>query len=451
MLALLGVLLGSAVLDVVTGAALFGWGARGAFLALCFVGFRAFSIREYALLTIAVVATLVTWQSRKDPEIILIALDLAAFFGAFIVALTVMREVAARSRSILAVGRYIVMQPAGRRFWSVALGTHFLAVFLNFGAISLMAPMIQNSTIDANGQKDTALERRQLSSMIRGFSWVLLWAPTTLSQAVLLTIFTEATWVDIGPLGIVSAIGFILIGRVYDRWEWRHYPRVITGYQPPVPWRELATICVICSVLIGATLLGRFATGLSIAQILMILAPVVTVAWFLAQEATATAPSARRRLPTFIGLLIPSARGLARSAVALGASGYIGSALGQSLPMGALSDVLDLAAMPGWLFLAMLPVLISLGGQVALSPILLVVLLGEVLSGIPVLPTGQPQIIFALSLGWALSMTSAPNATATLLIASSCHIPPTTLTWVWNLRYGIICYLVSVGIFVLIA
>jgi len=203
--------------------------------------------------------------------------------------------------------------------------------------------------------------------------------------------------------------------------------------------------------LFGATLAGSFASGLTIAQTLMSVAPVVTIVWFLAQEATTRVQAQTSRIMRFLFLLAPSAPGMARSAVALGLSGYIGSALGQSLPVAALTNFLDPGDMPGWLFLAILPLLISIGGQVALSPILLVVLLGEALKGVPTLPTGDTQIVFALSVGWALSMSASPNATATLLISSTCRIPPTTLTWVWNLRYAVICYGAAVAVFTIVA
>lgn len=69
----------------------------------------------------------------------------------------------------------------------------------------------------------------------------------------------------------------------------------------------------------------------------------------------------------------------------------------------------DIAAIPGWIFLAVLPVVISLGGQIALSPILLVVLLGEILRGVDTLPTGQAQIRYVRSVGRALSMMASPE------------------------------------------
>ena len=117
-----------------------------------------------------------------------------------------------------------------------------------------------------------------------------------------------------------------------------------------------------------------------------------------------------RQLATFWPALKGNAPGLARSAIALGLSGFIGRALADVLPMDTLTAQLDFAGVPGWLFLASLPILITLGGQVALSP----------------------------------------TATATLLIAATTNIPPTRLTWGWNLRYGLVCYVVLVVIFAVI-
>lgn len=419
------------------------WISRAAFLCLCCVGLSRFSIREASLMLFACVASIVAFRAGGLP-VLYSGLDLAAFFGAFIAALTVMREIAARSRAIRAVGEYLIRQPAGRRYFSTALGGHVLGVFLNFGAVSLMSPLIQNAARHPDGRVDTALERRQLNALIRGFAWVLMWAPTTLTQAVLLTLFTDVTWQDTLPLGLATGLCFILLGRLYERYEWRGVPRP-DGAVLPVPQMALLSVAMICTGLIGVTLLLAGLFEKTIAQSLMVVAPLVTLVWYLAQRWAAAHAEPLTRI--FVG----AAPGLARSAVALGLSGYIGRTLGRSLPMETLSQWVDLTHVPGWLFLACLPLLITLGGQAALSPILVVVLLGEALRGFEVLPTGQAQIVFALSVGWGLSMMTAPNATATLLISSVTRIPPTTLTWVWNLRFGALCYLGAVGVFLLIA
>ena len=279
---------------------------------------------------------------------------------------------------------------------------------------------------------------------------MILWAPTTLTQAVLLTIFTDVTWAQAAGMGIGTAALFIIVGRLYDWWEWRGAPTHDPSNILPLPSRALAVVIGICAVLIGATTIGSLVFGFSIAQVLLFVAPTVTWAWFLGQDPPMLTGIAHRTGALFTALT-PSAINLARSAVALGVAGYLGRLIGQTLPMEQMAESIGLASWPGWVFLALLPILINLGGQIALSPILIVVLLGEIFRNATALPTGQAEIYFALSVGWALSMTMSPNATATLLISATCRIPPTTLTWGWNLRYGLICYALSVGIFFLIA
>jgi len=145
--------------------------------------------------------------------------------------------------------------------------------------------------------------------------------------------------------------------------------------------------------------------------------------------------------------LSSNAPGLARSAIALGLSGFIGRLLADVLPIETLSAQIDLSGVPGWLFLAALPVAITLGGQIALSPIILVVFIGQVIQTLSVLPADPTNIVFALSAGWALSMFASPNATATLLISATTKLAPTKLTWHWNLKYAAVCYVILVLIF----
>lgn len=434
-----------------TGAAIFAVGAQLAFLALCLVSIPSVTIREVSLLSGAALLTIAVLMTGGDASAIGASLELAAFFAVFIAALTAIRDVAARSRSVLAVGQFLTGQPAGRRFYATALGGHALGVFMNFGAVSLMGPMVQKSTIGLDGTPNPDLERRQISALIRGFAWVILWAPTTLTQALLLTIFTEVSWGDVAWLGLATGALMIGIGRAYDRWEWRGRPLPGPARGQAVPWRALGIVLGVCVALIATTFALSAMSGFTVAQSLIFVAPLISLLWLWTQPPPANATGPASYLGTLGFVFAPSAISLARSAVALGASGYIGRLAALSLPVDDWSRALDLAAMPGWLFLAALPVVITLGGQVALSPILIVVFIGELLQGLDTLPTGPEQIYFALSIGWALSMTASPNATATLMISGACNIPATRLTWSWNLRYGVLCYLAAVMIFVFIA
>lgn len=420
------------------------YASRILFCALCLLGLRSSTIREWLLLSVSlVVGTRLLAGSPEMRGVFMAALDLAAFFAAFIALLTVLKVAAERSRGILAVGHYLTSQRAGRRYYATALGGHVFGVFLNFGAVSLMAPLIQKSAVHPDGTPDPALERRQLTGLMRGFAWILLWAPTTLSQAVLLTLFTDVDWPRLVAIGLASSAVMIGIGRLYDKWEWPSTPG-----QParlPVPWPAIGKVSTVCTLLIAGTFLLHVASGFSTALSLMFVAPAVTFTWFAAQARAGTG-----QLRDLAPILATSAPALARSGIALGLSGFIGRGLAHVLPVEAWAHAADLSGMPGWLFLATLPVLITLGGQIAVSPIMLVVFIGQVVAAVPDLPAEPTHIVFALSAGWAISMLASPNATATLLVSATTGIAPTTLTWSWNLKYALICYAAFVAIFAIL-
>lgn len=434
------------LLDRTIGGGVVGWAAGAAFIVLCVVGLRTSTIREVLLLIASVLLSVALLSVPGNVLVFLEALDLAAYFAAFILLLTALKIAAERSQSVLSVGRYLIQQPASGRFVATASGGHVLGVFLNFGAVSLMAPLIQNAAKRDDGSTDLALERRQLSALLRGFAWILLWAPTTLTQAVLLTLFVEIDLPKLIALGVGTAVLMMGVGFLFDRYEWRDTRDAISA--PIFPKAAMLRLGLVCGVLISATAGLKIAGDLSTALSLMFVAPVVTLIWFAAQRSEGV--SVPRQLGGFWPALNADAKGLARSAIALGLSGFIGRVLAEVLPMERLTTGLDFAGMPGWLFLAALPVIITLGGQIALSPIILVVFIGEVVQMFPSLPAEPTHIVFALSAGWAISMFASPNATATLLISATTKIPPTRLTWGWNLSYGILCYVILVGVFFLL-
>lgn len=420
--------------------------AEVSFVVICAIALIRSTLREWVLLAAALILCALLIGSSEGRAALRGGLDLAAFFGAFIALLTVLKIAAQRSDAVLSVGRYITNQPPGRRFYATATGGHVLGVFLNFGAVSLLAPMIQRSAVGADGTPDPALEQRQISALLRGFAWILLWAPTTLTQAVLLTLFTDVKAGQSLALGIASAGLMVVLGWAWDKLEWRGV-RPKSGARIAPPWPALLIVGVVCFGLIGATMGLRTAAGYSTALALMIVAPSVTLLWFIGQEGRA-APT--RSAATLGRLLTAEAPALGRSAVALGLSGFIGRTLAEVVPVAGLGQMIEAAGLPGWVILAVLPILISVGGQIAISPIMLVVFLGQVLGTMSALPVSDTMIVYALSVGWALSMLTSPNATATLLISATTGIAPTRLTWAWNFRFALVAYGVFVALFALL-
>src|SRR3546814_8172124 len=82
----------------------------------------------------------------------------------------------------------VTQQPPQWRFLAVFLGSHFFSVLINLGSLSLLAPIIQRGVrgdkLKREELDEIALvrERRQLSALLRGFAWFLVWAPTAVTQ-----------------------------------------------------------------------------------------------------------------------------------------------------------------------------------------------------------------------------------------------------------------------------
>lgn len=430
---------------------------RLGFCMVCLCVVPRFTLREIALSGMAMALAAGMLLTETGLPDFLYALDRAAFFAAFIYLVTLLKEAAERSPSILEIGRYLTNQPPGRRYFTTAIGGHLLGVLLNFGAISLLAPLIQRGArtgpmvSEQDERRARIREQRQISALLRGFSWMILWAPTALTQAILLTTFPEIDVVTVMSLGLLSTVIMILIGRWEDLFRWRHIIVSRPMERPVFPQQPALNLLFVCLILIGSTYAVVLISKAHTAVALMLVAPIVMTGWVISLNRSANPGDTLRRSGDAIAdIFFGSAVTLSRAAFALGMSGFIGQAAAYLAPVEAIAESMNLAQVPPWMFLAALPLIINLGGQIALSPIMVVVFLGSIMHELPVLPADPSLIVFALGAGWALSMTASPNATATLLISGTCGIPPTTLTWRWNGLYALLCYAVFCVMFYLL-
>ncbi len=423
--------------------------SRVLLMMFCVCMIPLFKLREWALVIGAALLVLGLLNTQDGVQDLLFALDRAAFFAAFIYLVTLLKEAAQRSPSVLKLGIFLANQPPGRRYYSLAFGGHIIGILLNFGAISLLSPLVQRGSMVADDASKKAreiakkLEQQQISALIRGFTWMVMWSPTSLAQVVL---FTTVPGADIRitlPLGILATFVMIYIGRLEDRHRWRNTSTDAFGDSLSFPAKSAQRFGVICALLIGSTLLVAHVSNVSLVQALMLVAPLLVVAWFVEQSYEGRIMPAISSAKTMLGsMLVQSAYTQGHSAFTLGIAGFIGIAASKIAPVDVFSAYIEIMRIPEWLILICLPVIIILCGQIALSPIMVVVFLGSVLAQFQT-PAADPNLVFfALGAGWALSMVASPNASATLLIAGITNIHPTTLTWRWNGAYAIICLLV---------
>ncbi len=418
-----------------------------------------FGLREWLLFAaaLALAAGLVArdgdWTAARE------ALDRGAFFAAFILLMMLLREAAATSSAVLAMGHFLTRQQPGRRFLATFIGANLTAALLNFGAISLLAPLIQRGVraepaeTEDDARRARIREQRQLSALVRGFACVFTWAPTTLTQAIILSSIPGVAVSQMLVLGLTLSALFLVVGWGEDRLRWGKPRRRAPGVPVvPFPWRAAGDLAVVAGCLGAGAWAARATLGIATAEALMLLAPMILAGWVFAQNA-GLGPgeglrALRRRLGEIAAGPIPL---MGREAFLLGVAGFIGTAAARLAPIDWIAAHLALEHVPAWMFLTALPVIIVAAGNVAISPIMTVVFLAAVVTALPVMPAAPELVALGLAVGWGLSMTTAPNATGPILLAGITGLPTTVLTWRWNGVYSLGALTVVAGLFYALA
>ncbi|MEM9059347.1 MAG: hypothetical protein AAGD13_02700 [Pseudomonadota bacterium] len=408
-------------------------------LVLMLVVMPRFGTREWVLLALSCGLAAGLWMKPGGWPEAGFALRQGAYFTAFILMMMTLREAAVTSASVLKVGDWTTRQPPAKRYVAMWVSGHVAGILLNFGAVSLLAPLIQRGVrarpIDTPEEELRARtrERRQISALIRGFSVVITWAPTTLTQVIIFAAIPGLDLVQVIAMALALGLVMLAVGWTEDLLTWGK-PRMAIEQPEPFPWRAGLDLLFVYALLVFGAWAVVEAAGVSLPQALMTVAPVMLVGWVLVQSRGGPIESAPARLREIALVSVPK---MAREAYLLGAAGFIGISAAKLAPVDAIAAWAEQAQLPGWAIVAALPLIITLGGQIALSPMMMVVFLAAVVSALPVLPAAPEYVALALSFGWALSMTAAPNATGALLLAGTTGIPPTTLTWRWNGVYSI--------------
>ena len=206
-----------------------------------------------------------------------------------------LREAAARSPAVLTCGVYLTMQPPQRRYFATHLGGHGMGVLVNFGAISLLAPLIQRGVTASGAPPDIALirERRQLTALIRGFSWMVVWSPTSVTQALLATSIAGVQLHGLVLYGLLTSLLMLGVGWSEDRLHWRGLARRVRadGWKasrpPPFPGRAFLSLAGVSAAIIASVIIFHWLLAIPTTHALMITAPLTLIVWLIAQGGTA--------------------------------------------------------------------------------------------------------------------------------------------------------------------
>ncbi|MBB94975.1 MAG: hypothetical protein CML68_10280 [Rhodobacteraceae bacterium] len=410
-------------------------------------------VREVYLLSLCGVLSLaVMWTSPTPGADLGAALTQASFLMAFVLLLGLLHEAAATSPSIEALGRYLSRQPAGRRFYALFGGTGIMAVLFNIGVVSFLVPLIQRGirTSAPDDPLNPIRERRQVSALLRGFAWCVIWSPTAVAPLALMELIPgvdRKLWI---LLGAVLFLLFMILGATEDRIRFRAYRPRAKQVKPVFPAHAALMFAVACAWLFVLAILVSQLLDDTIIFGLMAVCPVMLVGWITVQnhgQGRVDWPvvGARLREIGFVGL-----PGSARVAVTLACSGFIGRAGSALVPAQAVADRLGLDVIPDFLLLSLVPPAIAAMSLFGLSPIMTAVFFGSFFGSLQILPANPTLIALSISMGWSLSMFLSPFATVVLMIDRVGGYAPKMLTWGWNLLYGALCMAVTVPVFAIL-
>ncbi len=434
-------------------------------IAFLLVGQTLISTRERVLASVAVALAIIGAFVLPNPgEVMWAGIQQSFFLAAFMVLIGILREPASTSIAVDSLGRYLTRQPPSRRYGAIAIGSAVMAALANVGALALLAPLIQagvNAAREAGDTPDvTAIkERRQYAATLRGFAIVVMFSPTTVTQALLASLFPSAAHASVMLFGFVLAMTWLTIGWAEDRLEGRVIRRGLsrTGALPqrrpplPLPGRSVRDLALVVVALIGAAGVLAPMLHIEVVPALMMTAPVLTLVWIATQNAHLPVRERAAVVGARMGRIVT--RSIPRSApeaVTLAAAGFIGTMLGALMPTDALAWTLGLGLLGKVFIIAAIPALIILAAQIALTPIVVAVCLAASYKALGALPISPLAMILSLSVGWAMSLTASQFTAAPLILSRLTGIPTLRLSWGWNWIYNILIYTASVIIISLV-
>ena len=397
----------------------------------------------------------------------------ASFLMAFMGLLSLLYEAAMTSSSVTDCGRYLTSQRAGKRYIAIFSGTNLMAVLFNLGILTILSPLIQKGlSAEAENKQITALkEKRQLSAMVTGFAWCVVWSPTAIAPLALYELIGGIDRKIWTMYGFILSVAVCCVGWLLDKFTNRHLARRRAFRQSyDVPVSAFAKFVLMLCVLFG---LASFFSALFDENFvfgLLVGCPLTMLIWFAAQavgfDQSSLAVPGQSELSTpakntgisQIGYIAERlvqvnhfelAKSL-RLMITLAGSGFIGSVASFLIPAEQVAQQLGLFALPDYIVLSLLSFIMVPTSFLGVSPIMMAVFFGSLMGSLPALPADPTLIAFAITAGWALSMTLSPFSTLSLIVARLNHKTPAQISFGWHIPFNLVCFIMLVGCYYLL-
>ena len=326
----------------------------------------------------------------------------AAFIAVVFSALGTLRAAAQGAAWVGRAARMLVRQPPGRRYWAIAAGGTLFGAIINFGAVPLLAGMIQ----DASGREARGPgERSMMVALLRGFSVVRFWCPTTMAYAVATATLPGAAWPAMAAVGTAAAVAILAAGRFLDRRAGHGgaAAEAPAGFE----FGKLAPLLGLLTLILALAAAIETATGARMIDGVILVAPPLTLGWLVLAQGAA-GPG---RLVARVVREVPAQRG---EILVLANAAFVGMIVAALAPPALVEGVLT--AIPPALIAPPALTLVVAIGQLGVNPLVTVTALSATLAEAPALGGSPTLIAAAMVMARGLAVGSSPGAAATLIV-----------------------------------
>ena len=429
-LALLSVVVGAVVQSLGGGTAA-GLAAAAALLLYVLLEGWAARSNSRIILGMAALAGLASlWHADPLGLLERAATASAALIGLF-VALGFLREAAETSDLVRRCGELMVRQPPGRRYMVLSVGSHLIALVLNFGVLPLLGSMVmRGNTAEAAGGDPRIVairSRRMLSAMLRGFALMTAWSPLSVSFAVTSVALPGLAWHGLLAAQVVLAVILLLFGWVLDRRAFPPSGRVLPGVGEPTDWGPALRMALLVASVVAGSMAVALIIDVRLVVGAMLVVPASAVAWLLVQQGDPlrVAQDLRRRLR----VSLPAFRD---EVAMLGGAMFLGTVAAAFLSADLVGHFIDGLGLPAIVLVILLAWTMMILAQLGISQIVSTTLFAGALSHMGA--HAAPPLVVASGLmgAWALSACSTPVGAAVLTVARVGGVSVGTVAREWN-------------------
>lgn len=377
--------------------------------------------------------------------IVLKGMNAAAFVIGLFAAVSLLRDAAESSALIQRCGDVMVHQPPGRRYAVLSLGSHLIAVILNFGVLALLGVMVLrgNTLAAAGGDQSIAdiRKRRMMTALLQGFAMMCVWSPLSVSFAVMQAAVPGVDWLHLMPVQAVLTVLLLGVGWGLDRLAFPPSVRLVAlNAQAPKPsWRPMGHLVLLVGSVITAVMLAAWMLHIRPVIGAMIVVPISAWLWLTVQawsERPATAPLvAARKLGHRLTISMPAFR---TEFAVLGGATFFGAVVSSFIAADTVASLLSYIPLPPIALTVLLIWGMMLLARYGIPQIVTATLIGNSLSGLAAHGIHPLVLTSGLMAAWALSVCTTPVGAATLSIARLSEVSTTVVGREWNGRFVLV-------------